>query len=238
LKGKLDLTDPPEFRTDFETFVDSLDVDLATGRENVEIRYTKGTSEPGTGSPVFTAPVRLKNTTTLNARCFRDGKPVSGTVTKVFKKVTPVSSSGVIGEMTPGLHYSYYEGAFDSLPDYGKFTPLKEGTVPDFDFSARGREDLFSFVFSGVLQVPETSVYEFYTSSDDGSRLYIDNKPVVDNDGLHGLTEKSGTIALEKGYHRIRVAYFDRTGSDNLLVMVKSQRLPKQILPKEWLFYN
>ena len=50
------------------------------------------------------------------------------------------------------------------------------------------------------------------------------------------MEEKPGTIALARGYHPVRVEYFERTGSDNLVVMIKSQSLPKQVLPKGWLF--
>jgi alpha-L-fucosidase len=86
--------------------------------------------------------------------------------------------------------------------------------------------------------VPVSCVYTFYTNSDDGSCLWIDDQPVVNNDGLHGMAEKSGNIAIAQGFHKIRVAFFERTGSDNLVVSVKSQQLPKKMIPKEWLYYK
>jgi alpha-L-fucosidase len=113
---------------------------------------------------------------------------------------------------------------------------VKDGTVPDFVFTPRNQDDNFGFVYSGFVRVPENSVYTFYTGSDDGSRLWIDDHPVVNNDGLHGMKEQQGNIALAKGYHRIKVAFFERTGSDNLVVFVRSQSQPKQVLPKEWLY--
>ncbi len=238
LKGKLDQTDPPLFVTDFDSFTDSLPVTLSTDRDHVEIRYSTGTSEPTGTSAQYLQPFTIKTNATINARCFRDGKPVSGTISREFRKADPVKAQDPDRALFPGLRYSYYEGTWDSLPDYRKLTPAAEGIVPDFVFTPRNQEDLFSFVYSGYVLMPETSVYIFYTSSDDGSRLYIDDKLVADNDGLHGMGEKSGSIALSKGYHKIRVAYFERTGSDNLIVMVKGQRLPKQVLPKSWLFFN
>ena len=42
----------------------------------------------------------------------------------------------------------------------------------------------------------------FYTISDDGSKLYIDDKLIVDNDGGHSVRRAEGKVALEKGYHR------------------------------------
>ncbi|MEI7664401.1 MAG: alpha-L-fucosidase, partial [Bacteroidota bacterium] len=223
LQGKPDLTDPPVFLSEFGTFTDSLAIALSTDRENTEVRYTTGKTEPVASSALYLQPFTIKSTTTINARCFRDGKPVSGAVAREFVKADPMSPQDPERAMYPGLRYSYYEGAWDSLPDYSLLKPVAEGIVPDFVFTPRNQDDLFSFVYSGFILVPETSVYIFYTSSDDGSRLYIDDKPVVDNDGLHGLAEKSGTIALAKGYHKIRVAYFERTGSDNLVVLLKGQ---------------
>jgi alpha-L-fucosidase len=243
LKGKLDQTDPPEFTSLFDTFVDSLSIVLSSDRDNVEIRYNIGTSEPVITSGLYTRPVSVSATTTISARCFRDGKPVSGSITREFSKVTPVSAVNLTPDKlddpdrgpVQGLHYAYFEGAWDSIPDFKTLKPVKEGSVPDFIFTPRLQDDLFCFDYTGYVQIPESGVYAFFTSSDDGSRLWIDERQVVNNDGLHGMAEKSGTIALAKGYHRIRVAFLERTGSDNLVVFVKSQFHPKQVLPKEWL---
>ena len=236
LKGKLDLTDPPVFETEFESFVDSLNISFSTDRENVEIRYTLGKSDPSINSTLYSRPFLITTSATINARYFREGKPVSGVITKEFRKVDPVRVEDP-GVVIPGLHFKYYEGVWDSLPDFNTLRPVKEGIVTDFEFTPRKQDDLFGFVYSGFIRIPQNSVYFFYTGSDDGSRLYIDDKPAVNNDGLHGMTEKSGTIALAKGYHKIRVAYFERTGNDNLIVLIKSQNLPKQVLPKEWLYH-
>ncbi len=237
LKGKLDQTDPPEFANELNIFVDSLRVSLFSERDNVQIRYDIGKSEPSQSSELYTKPILLKSTTILSARCFRDGKPVSGTITTEFKKVEPLKAFNIspVSGVAAGILYKYYEGAWDSLPDFNNLKPIAEGVVPDFVFTPRRQDDNFCFKYDGYVRIPESSVYTFSTSSDDGSRLWIDDQPIVNNDGLHGLGEKSGNIALEKGYHKICVAYFERTGSDNLLIFVKSQSHPKQVLPKEWL---
>ncbi len=48
-----------------------------------------------------------------------------------------------------------------------------------------------------------------FLASDDGSRLWIDDRLVVDHDGVHGPTEKRGSIALAAGAHRLRLRYFE-----------------------------
>ena len=50
------------------------------------------------------------------------------------------------------------------------------------------------------------------TTSNDGSRLLIGNTVVVDNDGLHSMMERSGSIGLKAGRHAITVLYFHGDG--------------------------
>ncbi len=237
IKGKLDLTEPPLIHSEYDTFVDSLKVTMSTERENVEIRMTFDSSEPNASSPIYTTALKIKGWVVVSARCFRDGKPVSGTSRREFRQAMPYVAKSVEKEkMQQGIRYKYYEGAWDSIPNYSKMKPVKEGVVLDFVFTPRNQEDNFVFVYSGYLQIPQSCVYKFSTASDDGSRLYIDDMPVVNNDGLHGLREQQGVIALAKGFHKIRVAYLERTGSNTLTVYIQSEKLEKRILPAEWLF--
>ena len=114
----------------------------------------------------------------------------------------------------PGITYRYFEGAYDSLAQLKGERPVKEGMLDNFSFSPRQREEQFAFVYSGYIKIPEQSVYAFYSESDDGSKVYIDDILVVNNDGLHSMQERTGTIALNIGFHKIRVEYFERTGSE------------------------
>jgi len=237
LKGKLDLTEPPEIRSDFSTVLDSMKVELVTDRENVQIRFEFDGSEPTDSSQLYRPgqPVMIKGNCIISARCFREGKPVSGTIRREYKGVYAFVPKAVTNPKN-GIRYRYYEGKWDSLPKFSKLTPVKEGIVGDFVFTPRRQDEQFGFVYHGYVKIPETANYAFYIDSDDGSRLYIDDRLVVNNDGLHSAMEKDGSIALRKGYHKIRVEFFEATGNEKLTVSVRSSILPKQILPKEWLF--
>lgn len=68
----------------------------------------------------------------------------------------------------------------------------------------------FSITWVGYLFVPQSGVYTLITESDDGSWIALDGVPIVDNGGEHGLQRASGRAHLERGYHRIRIRYFDR----------------------------
>ncbi len=137
-----------------------------------------------------------------------------------------------------GLNYRYYEGDWNSLPNFDNMTPVKSGAVSTFSISARNRSDRFGFVYSGFVSVPTDGQYDFFTNSDDGSRLYIGNTLVVNNDGQHSAQERTGRIGLKKGLHAIRVEYFDKTGSQTLTVSYDGPTFSKRSIPSSVLVRN
>jgi len=236
LVGKLDLTEPPRMVSDFDFFVDSAEVKLESDRENVEIRYTIDSSYCDTKSPLYSHPLVLKRSAAISARCFRNGKPVSGINTMIFRKIAAIPAVK-IGKIVPGISYAYYEGNWDSIPDFEKLKPMKEGIQDNFSLDPKTVKEYYGFSFKGYIAVPANDMYAFSTDSDDGSNLWIDGKKVVDNDGLHGGKEVEAAIALMKGYHEIRVDYFNKTGSDGITVSIRSTSLKKQPIPARMLFH-
>ncbi|MFN5428586.1 MAG: alpha-L-fucosidase, partial [Bacteroidota bacterium] len=117
-----------------------------------------------------------------------------------------------------GLRYQYFEADEMDMRALAS-TPVKSSGVTAMpSIAIKQRKDKFGFVFEGWIKVEKTSGYEFFTSSDDGSLLFIDGKEVVNNDGNHGAEEKSGRCILEKGYHSFRLQYFDSGGGNELKV--------------------
>ena len=131
----------------------------------------------------------------------------------------------------PGLDYQYFEGNFSDTTKLENAKPKTSGTVETFSLKPRKRADNMGFRFSGFVNVPADGNYLFYTASDDGSRLYLDGKLVVENDGTHGRTEKKGAIQLTAGDHPISVAYFNGGAEAALKVFYEGPALPKQEIP-------
>src|SRR5439155_26870563 len=73
----------------------------------------------------------------------------------------------------------------------------------------------------------------FWTGSDDGSALYIDNARAVNNDGLHGYSEASGTLSLTEGSHRFEVRAFNNAGPGSIIAYWAGPDFAKQIIPAE-----
>ncbi|MEO6135547.1 MAG: PA14 domain-containing protein [Ginsengibacter sp.] len=136
-----------------------------------------------------------------------------------------------------GLDYEYYEGTgYTGVPNFSELTNVKKGTTADFNVSMANRTENFALNFNGFIEVPTDGQYTFYTNSDDGSLLYIDGKMVVNNDGLHGESELSGTIGLKAGKHAISVGFFQGTGAGILKVSYSGPGIAKSIIPLSRLF--
>jgi mono/diheme cytochrome c family protein len=126
--------------------------------------------------------------------------------------------------------FAYYEGHWDRLPDFDKLKPTTTGTGPAFDLGAAKRGNDFGLKFDGVFKVEKEGSYRFHLTSDDGSRLLIDGKPVVNNDSVHPATTADGAVALTKGLHKVAVLYFQVSGEIVLDVQVEGPGLGQQSL--------
>jgi hypothetical protein len=106
------------------------------------------------------------------------------------------------------------------MPDFSELKVVKSGTLATglFDISIREVNDNFAFVFNGQIECPKDGKYSFTISSDDGSQLFINGKMIVDNDGVHGIKAKAGSVELKKGKHDIEVKYFELAGGEALSV--------------------
>lgn len=121
-------------------------------------------------------------------------------------------------QLPPNLSFAYYEGSWQKLPDFGKLKPKVQGKISGFNVTAAPRKDNFGLRFNGFLQVPRAGRYTFFLGSDDGSRLTIDGKTVVDVDGIHPYVERNAAIELTKGPHPLQVDFFELGGGEVLKV--------------------
>jgi hypothetical protein len=188
---------------------------------------------PGfTGNDTFTYRLRDTSGDTV----------VAGVVPTVSPVRVPENPVGA----TPQLEASYYAlPVLSALPDFTVLSPYLTASAPQVDFAstagnfaASGRADDVGAVFSGWIDVPAGGVWTFFTSSDDGSRLKIGAATVVNNDGLHGMVEASGSIALGPGRHAIRIEFFERGGSAGLIASWQGPGVAKGVIPASVLWHG
>ncbi|MFJ6728443.1 family 16 glycoside hydrolase [Streptomyces sp. NPDC091281] len=127
-----------------------------------------------------------------------------GVTLRVFDIQTPLSR---LCTLKPG-----------QTPNHDKLMSTVDwSTVADFG----GFADNFAVEASGYLVAPADGTYTFRLTSDDGSRLSVDGREVIDHDGLHGAEPKDGTVDLTAGSHPFRIDHFERGGEQRLTLAWK-----------------
>ena len=209
---------------DVVTLDDRVTVPLESLMEEGEIRYTTDGTDPTSTSARYGEAFELPmsdGAVTVKARLFLPNGRASAPRSATFAK-TSLRPSMRVNErnMQPGLRYRYYEleQPVRSVTALSALTPTEEGIAADVELQSVAREEGFGLAFSGFVQVPLDGLYSFFLTSDDGSRLLVGDQTVVDHDGPHGSTERSGMIALEAGYHPVTVLFFQGGGRKALSV--------------------
>lgn len=128
------------------------------------------------------------------------------------------------------LKYAYYAGDWQKLPDFDKLKPASTGETYGFGFEFTPAKDHFAVRFTGTIRIPKDGEYTLHVGSDDGSRLYIDDKVVVENDGIHGVVYQQGKAQLTAGMHRLQVDFFEQAGGEELYINIEGNGLPNQPL--------
>ena len=117
------------------------------------------------------------------------------------------------------LRYRVFRGRWQQLPDFSELTPFREGDLDGgmLELGALGERKNFGAVFTGFLEVAKAGRHTFFLNSDDGSRVYVDDREVVAYDGVHGAAkEQRGDVALQAGAHQLRVEFFQGGGGQVL----------------------
>jgi len=83
-----------------------------------------------------------------------------------------------------------------------------------------GDRETYAVRYETTLTVTSGGSYTFTTSSDDGSKLFIDGVEIVDNDGLHGVVTQSGSTTLTPGDYTVVIIFFENGGGDSLAATI------------------
>jgi alpha-glucosidase (family GH31 glycosyl hydrolase) len=212
-------------RPEFKNAESALDSGTKAKIEFIEkgadkIYYTTDGSLPTRNSKLYAKAIEVPVPVRVNAISCPSGNGIcSSAISKIFyNKKT-------------GLSYDLYKGAWNKMPDFSTLTPIDKGYVPDFDLSKIKHDDTnYGVVYNGHISIPADGKYTFYITSDDGSKFYINNQLLIDNDGSHAFDEKSAEIILKKGLFPIRVEYFQGNYGQGLSVDFASEKNAKASL--------
>ena len=218
-------------------FLGSYNLDLRSRSGMGKIHYTLDGSDPNPRSREFHLPVQVTRTTLIKAiEVLPDGSSSEPLVAKVVK--AQIEPSIGARQARAGLQFQYFEGTFQAMPNFAAMTPSAGGVARVADLDAvKHRAENFALEFSGFVLVPKDGIYAFTSGSDDGSKLWIGDDLVVDNDGPHPYAEKHGQVALRAGLHRFKVQYFDAGGANSLHVFWSGPGLPRRQIPASAYFH-
>jgi mono/diheme cytochrome c family protein len=137
---------------------------------------------------------------------------------------------GNLAQARGATNYAYFEGAYDTVPDFDKLKPVATGSAAAFDLGVAHRGDNYAVKFEGYFRIDRPGTYTFTLTSDDGSTLLVDGKKVVNNDGVHPAQTARGSARLAKGVHKVLVGFFQAAGGAELDVQIGGPGLSKRDL--------
>ena len=181
---------------------------------DLELRYTIDGTEPDlTSKKVVDSKITISGPAQLVLKSFSNGGRYDKTTRGSFESGEALPSVPEPKKLTQGgLKYSYYEGIWDKLPDFKKLKPVKTGIADSvFNINKLPGKTNFACLFEGYFEIPKDGYYYFATVSNDGSKLFLGNKLIIDNDGVRDTESvKSFVLPLEKGFYPVRVEYFQK----------------------------
>ena len=148
----------------------------------------------------------------------------------------------------PGLAASYYafSNEISRMPDVSGVAVAASGVIDRVVFARttsvwEGMPDdltnCYAAVYDGALRIRDAGRYTLTLNSDDGSRLWLDGRMIIDNDGAHSMCSKSVSLPLCEGLHDLKIEYFENAGEAGLELFWTQPGGKKEYVPRRNLFH-
>ena len=138
--------------------------------------------------------------------------------TQLDLRAVAVESTVSPADKVAGVQYQLYDGQFPFIPDYENLKPVKQGIVERVDLNqvdVSGKRS-YSIVFSGYMEFPEAGLVRVGLGSDDGSKLYLKDQSIIDNDFGHGFQTLTRWVRVPRGLIPFRLEYMEVGGDRGL----------------------
>ncbi len=220
------------------TFNNSVLVSGFTETEGAEMHYTTDGSEPDENSKIFTGNVRIAKSCILKVKAFRNGMIPSYTAKIKFRKLDPWPAVKV-DDPKPGINYEYREVWVCKKTDQIDQYPVLKSGVASTISSDTGFDMALNhgLIFKGYVYIPQTGTYTFYIDTEYAASLKIDGELIASNESTDWLGERSGTVALQKGYHSILVKDYQIGEDVGFKLLWKGPGIKKQEVPEKILWH-
>lgn len=211
-------------------FVGKTDFFVKSPLSGMNIHYTLDGSIPGTTSEILAKPISISQPATLKMALFSQNGARGEIYTLNFTAGDIKKAVSVPG-IQAGLNCDFFDKKYKNTKEISG--------IPDESFVVNNivapkESKAFGLKFDGYIDVPETGIYSFFFTCDDGGMLYIDGTVVADNDGQHPPVLKSGQAAMQKGLHPFRLDFIEGGGGYTLKLQYSFNGSEPQNIPDSW----
>lgn len=205
---------------------------IGTTRNSIDIQWGASTDDVGIDRyNIYVNGVKSYTSTTtsftVNNLTYNNVYNIAVTAVDLAENESPLSNQVTAKPVMMGLRFKYYLGEWDKLPDFSRIPAQSLGYVPNITVANKTQPEKYAFMWEGFIRIDVGGTYTFRTTSDDGSRLYVNapygylSTPLVDNDNTHGAVSKDGTITLSAGVYPIVITYFQKTSGASMAISWK-----------------
>jgi alpha-L-fucosidase len=178
----------------------------------LSLHYTTDGSTPTMQSATYTAPVTIKEPANFKAIAFSNTMLSSLEASEKITVPTLIKSIIVKDKLKPGIRTTMKKPAVYDVLTLDSAQILSSSITQEITADSLCKTKECAQIWTGFIKITETGNYRFFTQSDDGSVLLIDDKMVIDNAGNHGEKRIEAVVMLEKGIHNLKIQYVNSGG--------------------------
>lgn len=218
------------------TFTSSVAVTLADTIGGAAIYYTLDGTTPNSSSTLYTGAFNLTSSALIQAVAIVAGA-VNSSVTSASFVNTAAAGSG------SGLTGAYFTNHTSASPFTGSPVLVQTNATINFNWGTAGPGPVvgktnFTVRWTGLVQPQFNETYYFYTTTDDGVRLFINGQLLIDDwvDKTTATTWSNNIALAAQQLYNIELDYYQKTNNASVALSWSSPSTPKVIIPQTQLY--